>query len=213
MKVGILGTGDVGQALGRAFVALGHQAMMGSRHADNPKALAWAKQAGDKAHVGTFAQAIDFAELVVLATLGVATEALLQEAGPDKLSGKVVIDATNPLEHSSGTVRLAIGHTDSLGERIQRLAPAAGVVKAFNTVGNALMFRPSFAGGPPDMFVCGNDAKAKEAVSRILSDFGWGMVDIGDITGCRYLEPMCLVWVRAGVTSGSWKHAFKLLRQ
>jgi predicted dinucleotide-binding enzyme len=214
MKIGILGTGDVGHALGKAFIALGHEVKMGSRDAGNEKALAWAKTAGAKASNGTFADAADFGEIVVLATLGTANESALRAAGPEKLNGKIVIDTTNPLDLGGGLtgLKLAIAGEDSAGERVQRLLPGARVVKAFNTVGHAWFFRPDFAGGPPDMFICGDDAGAKQKVGALLDDFGWGVVDAGGIDSSRYLEAMCIVWVRyAGLTNG-WHHAFKLLR-
>jgi len=213
MRIGILGTGDVGQALGRGFVVLGHEVKMGSRSAGNDKAVGWAKEAGGKASAGTFAEAASHGELVVLATLGSANESALKAAGPQTLRGKVVIDATNPLDFSGGAPQLAVGHTDSGGERVQRLLPGARVVKAFNTVGNAHMFRPRFPGGPPDMFICGNDDDAKKQVAAILSDFGWGTADLGPIESSRYLEPMCMAWVVYGARAGTWNHAFKLLRK
>lgn len=211
MRVGVLGTGDVGRTLGGAFAALGHEVMLGARAPGHPKAAAWARETTQKA--GTFAEAAAFGELVVLATLGVATEEIVRGVGVGAFSGKPVLDATNPLDLSGGAPDLALGHTDSLGERIQRLLPGAHVVKCFNTVGHAHMFRPRFSGGPPDMFICGDDAGAKARVAEILGAFGWGTVDIGGIDGSRYLEPMCMAWVRYGMGSGTWDHAFKLLRE
>ena len=213
MKIGILGTGDVGKALGRGFVTLGHEVMMGSREAANEKALAWAREMGPQASTGTFAEAAELGEVVVLATLGAANESALRSAGPERLRGKVVIDATNPLDFSGGRPKLAALADGSGGEQVQRLLPDAHVVKAFNTVGNAHMFRPDFPGGPPDMFICGNDADAKKKVTEILSDFGWGTVDVGGIEGSHYLEAMCLVWVDYGIRTNTWNHAFKLLRK
>jgi predicted dinucleotide-binding enzyme len=214
MRVGILGTGDVGKALGRGFVTLGHDVKMGSRDAKNVKALAWAKEAGARASVGTFADAASFGEIVVLATLGVANESALTAAGPEKLRGKVIIDTTNPLDFSSGMPpKLAVSGNDSGGERVQRLLPDAHVVKAFNTVGNAFMFRPEFAGGPPDMFIAGNSDDAKKTVAGILKDFGWGVIDLGGIELSRYLEPMCLVWVISAMRANNWNQAFKMLRK
>jgi predicted dinucleotide-binding enzyme len=212
MKIGIFGTGDVGRALGRAFVTLGNETLMGSRAAGNDKARAWVAEAGPKAKEGTFADAAAFADVVVLATLGAATEDAIEMAGPERLRGKVIIDATNPLDFSGGMPpKLFVGHTDSLGERIQRLCPDAHVVKCFNTVGNASMFRPAHAGGPPTMFICGNSDDAKGKVGAILKDFGWDVADIGGIEGSRELESMCLLWVRYALRSGVWTHAFKLL--
>jgi 8-hydroxy-5-deazaflavin:NADPH oxidoreductase len=214
MKVGVLGTGNVGQALGKAFVTLGHDVKMGSRSATNDKAIAWANEMGPKASAGTFADAVSFGDPVVLATLGVANEEILKAAGPEKFKGKVVIDATNPLDFSGGAPpKLAVSGNDSGGERVQKLLPGARVVKAFNTVGHTLMFRPQLPGGPPDMFIAGNDEDAKKKVSGILKDFGWGAVhDLGGIESSRYLEAMCMAWVLSGFRSGQWNQAFKMLR-
>jgi predicted dinucleotide-binding enzyme len=216
MRVGILGTGDVGQALGKGFIALGHEVKMGSRDAANQKAVAWARKNGAKALAGTFADAAAFGEVVVLATLGIANENALRAAGLEKLRGKIVIDTTNPLDFSGGVPpRLAVTGNDSAGERVQRLLPEARVVKAFNTVGHAHMFRPTFPGGPPDMFICGGHAEAKSKVGGLLKDFGWGVIDIGGIEGSRYLETMCLVWVLCAfsTTPPTWDHAFKMLKK
>jgi predicted dinucleotide-binding enzyme len=214
MRIGVLGTGDVGRAIGKAFVTLGHDVKMGSRSATNEKAVAWAKEMGAKASVGTFADAASYGEIMVLATLGVANESALSSAGPEKFRGKVVIDTTNPLDFSGGMPpKLAVAGNDSAGERVQRLLPDAHVVKAFNTVGSGHMFRPSFPGGPPDMFICGDHDEAKQTVAGILSDFGWGVVDIGVVESSRYLEAMCLVWVLHGARTNTWNHAFKLLRR
>jgi 8-hydroxy-5-deazaflavin:NADPH oxidoreductase len=213
-KIGILGTGEVGKALGSGFAALGHEVRMGSRDAKNEKALAWAAKAGPKASSGTFADAAKFADVVVVATIWNGTENALKLAGPDNLVGKVVIDATNPLVFTpNAPPALALGHTDSGGEQVQRWLPKSRVVKAFNTVGNAHMVNPHFPGGPPDMFICGNDAEAKKTVVEILHAFGWPSLDIGGIEGARLLEPMCILWILYGARSGSWNHAFKLLRK
>jgi predicted dinucleotide-binding enzyme len=215
MKIGVLGSGDVGKALGKGFVTLGHEVKMGSREAGNDKALAWAKEMGARASVGTFAEAAAFADLVVLATLGMASEAVLGQAGPERMRGKILIDATNPIDASGGIPpKLGVTGNDSGGERVQRLVPGAQVVKAFNTVGNALMFRPELPGGPPDMFIAGNDEAAKQKVTALIKDFGWGAVhDLGGIESSRYLEAMCLVWVLSAARGGHWDQAFKLLRK
>jgi predicted dinucleotide-binding enzyme len=173
MKVGVLGTGDVGRALGTGFVTLGHDVKMGSRSATNEKMIEWARRAGPRASAGTFADAASFREIVVLATLGVANDEALRLAGTANLRGKILIDTTNPLDFSRGVPpRLAVSGEDSAGERVQRAVPDTLVVKAFNTVGNTLMFRPELPGGPPDMFICGNDEGAKKRVASILKDFG-----------------------------------------
>ena len=214
MNVGILGTGDVGRALGRGFIALGHAVKMGARDARNEKALAWAQEVGVKGSVGTFADAASSGEVVVLATLGVANESAITMAGPEHFRGKVLIDTTNPLDFSGGMPpKLAVSGNDSGGERVQRLLPDARVVKAFNTVGNASMFRPDFPGGPPDMFICGNHDDAKTKVAALLKDFGWGVVDVGGIECSRYLEAMCMVWVLSAMRANNWNQAFKLLKK
>jgi predicted dinucleotide-binding enzyme len=214
MNVGILGTGDVGRALGRGFITSGHTVKMGARDARNEKALAWAQETGPKASVGTFADAAAFGEVIVLATLGVANESAIAMAGRDAFRGKVVIDTTNPLDFSGGMPpKLAVSGNDSGGERVQRLLPEARVVKAFNTVGNPFMFKPEFPGGPPDMFIAGNSDDAKNTVAGILTDFGWGVVDVGGIECSRYLEGMCMVWVLSAMRANNWNQAFKLLRK
>lgn len=211
VRVGVLGSGDVGRVLAAGFAGLGHDVKIGSR--DPQKLRDWADAAGKHVSTGTFAEAARFGDIVVLATLGVATEEAVRLAGIDAFDGKVVIDTTNPLDFSAGLPRLTIGHTDSLGEVVQRLLPNARVVKAFNTVGNALMINPQLPGGPPTMFLCGNDEAAKKTVTEICAAFGWDVVDIGGIDGARYLEPMCLTWVLHGIRSKSWTHAFKMLHR
>lgn len=213
MRIGILGSGDVGRALGNAFSACGHEVKMGSRDANNAKVKEWASKAGAHASGGTFADAAKFGEIVVVATLWTGTDNALRVAGHENFAGKVVIDATNPLDFTTTPPRLAVGHTDSAGEQVQRWLTRARVVKAFNIVGNAHMFRPDFPGGPPDMFIAGNDAAAKHTVSRILNEFGWEVIDLGGIELSRYLEPLAMVWVAYGFRNKSWNHAFKLLRK
>lgn len=213
LKIGILGTGDVGRALGNGFVATGCQVMMGSREAGNEKSAAWAQSAGELASTGTFAQAAQFADIVILATLWSGTENALALAGAENLAGKILIDTTNPLNFGPQGPSLAIGHTDSAGEQVQRWVPLAKVVKAWNIVGNPHMFQPSFPGGPPDMFIAGNDAGAKEKVTEILKAFGWDVNDLGGIEMSRYLEPMAMVWIMQYFRTRSGNHAFKLLRK
>lgn len=214
MKIGILGTGDVGQALGHGLLRLGHEVKMGSREAGGEKARSWAAKMGKGASEGTFADAAAFGEMAVLATLWSGTENALRQAGEKNLAGKVVIDATNPLVFSPGKPpSLALGHSDSGGEQVQRWLPQSRVVKCFNIVGHAHMVHPDFPGGPPDMFLCGNDTDAKQAVSEICRAFGWPVIDIGGIEGARLLEPICILWVLYGIQNNSWNHAFKLLRK
>jgi len=215
MKVGILGSGDVARALGTGFVTLGHEVRLGSRTADNPKTVAWAKGTNGKGSTGTFADTAAFGEVLVLATLGVATPEVIRLAGVSHFDGKVVLDATNPLDFSAqGVPNLAISGGSSAGEQNQKALPRARVVKAFNIVGNVLMFRPTFPGGPPDMYICGNDSAAKKQVEKILHDFGWpSVLDIGGIEGSRELESLCILWVKSALALNNFSIAFKLLRK
>lgn len=213
MHIGVLGTGDVGQTLAAGFAGLGHQVMIGSRDPQQEKVRAWVERTGHDTSAGTFAEATAFGAVIVLAVLGTATEEVIRMAGADQFTGKVVMDTTNPLDFSTGGApTLFVGHTDSLGERIQRILPGARVVKAFNIVGHALMVNPQIPCGPPDMFICGDDASAKQTVTDLLLAFGWPTIDIGGIEGARYLEPMCMVWVLSAMQTKTWRQAFKLLR-
>jgi predicted dinucleotide-binding enzyme len=214
MKISILGSGEVGQALGRGFVATGHDVMAGTRDPANGKLDVWKAQAGSRASVGTFEDAARFGEIVALATLWTGTKSALDLAGPRNLAGKVVIDVTNPLLFpNDGMPTLAVGHTDSGGEQVQRWLPNSRVVKAFNSTGNANFFKPDFPGGPPTMFIAGNDDGAKKAVTDIVTSFGWETVDCGNIEGARLLEPLCILWVDYAIKNRSRTHAFKLLRK
>ena len=215
MKVGILGSGDVGCSLAKGFVASGHTVKIGTRKAAPPKVAEWVETSGGSGSVGTFADAAQFGEVVVLATRGIAVEEAIDVAGVEQFEGKVVIDVTNPLAFSQGgSVSLARGFTTSNGEEVQRRLPRARVVKAFNIVGNSLFYRPALPGGPPDMYVCGNDAAAKGTVTEILHDFGWpSVIDIGGIEGSRELESLCILWVKTGVALQNFEIAYKVLRK
>ncbi len=214
MNIGILGTGNVARALGIGFTGLGHTVKFGTRDPQLPKAKDLVAGVGARASAGSFADAASFCDIAVLATLWSGTENAIRLAVPLNLDGKVVIDATNPLIFSPGAPpKLALGHIDSGGEQVQRWLPGARVVKAFNIVGNAFMVNPDLPGGPPDMIICGNDDKAKAAVTDILKNFGWPVIDIGGMEGARLLEPLCILWVVYGFRRGSWDHAFKFLRK
>jgi 8-hydroxy-5-deazaflavin:NADPH oxidoreductase len=216
MKIGILGSGDVGHRLADGFIDLGHTVKIGSRDPNQKKITEWIdKHDKGKASSGAFAETASFGELDVLATSWAGTADAIRMADPKNFAGKVVIDVTNPLDFSKGMPpRLAIGHTDSAGETVQRMLPDSKVVKAFNIVGNPHMVHPDFPGGRPTMFICGNDDEPKKFVTdNILTKFGWETIDIGGIEGARLLEPLALLWITHYFRTGNGNHAFKLLRK
>jgi predicted dinucleotide-binding enzyme len=213
MKVGVLGSGDVAKVLGGGFLKHGHDVMMGTRTAS--KLADWAKQ-NPKGRVGGFADAAKFAELVVLAVKGTVAPEALRAAGAANLAGKPVIDAANPIADAppvNGVLKFFTNLDDSLMERLQRQFPEAHFVKAFNSVGNALMINPRFKEGKPTMFICGNDEAAKQTVRGILDQFGWETADMGKAEAARAIEPLCMLWLIPGFLRNEWSHAFKLLRQ
>jgi predicted dinucleotide-binding enzyme len=212
-RVGILGSGIVGQTLAAGFTARGHDVMIGTRDPGKPELREWLAEQGAGVKAGTFAQAAAHGDLVVLAVLGEAVDAALAAAGLDQFAGKVLIDATNPLDFSRGfPPALSITGEDSLGERVQRAIPEARVVKAFNTVGSPAFVDPKFTRGRPTMLIAGDDEDAKRTVGEVLEDFGWPpAVDLGGIEGARELEAMAIAWVKIGAARGAWDHAFALL--
>jgi hypothetical protein len=213
MKIGVVGSGVVGQALADGFLKHGHEVMRGSR--EPAKLAAWKGGAGAKARTGTFAEAAAFGELVVLAVKGSAALEAVRACGP-ALDGKAVIDPTNPIAEAppvNGVLRFFTGPNQSLMEALQAAAPKARFVKAFSCVGSALMVNPSLPGGKPTMFVCGNDDAAKRTVTEILDRFGWETEDMGAAEAARAIEPLCMLWCIPGFRQNRWMHAFKLLRR
>lgn len=211
MRVGILGSSDVAKALGHGFLAEGHEVMLGSREPE--KLVSWVRESGETASSGTFSETAEFAELVVIAVNGVKAVDAIRLAGADHFGGKVVLDATNPLDMSGSVPKLVGGIGDSSGELIQEALPAALVVKAFNTVGKAHFYKPEFPGGPPDMFICGDNEEAKERIVGICAAFGWNPIDVGGIALSHYLEATAMLWIITAFTGGHWNQAFKLLRK
>jgi predicted dinucleotide-binding enzyme len=213
MKVAVIGSGPVGQVLANGFLKSGDSVVCGTR---NPSKLAaWAKAAGAKGSVGTPEEAARLAELVVLAVKGSAAENAVQLLGVDNLSGKTVIDTTNPIADAppeDGVLRFFTTRDESLMERLQRIAPRANFVKAFSCVGNALMVDPGLPGGRPTMFICGNDEAAKDQVRAILDGFGWDAEDLGTAAAARAIEPLCILWCIPGFLRNDWVHAYKVLR-
>ncbi len=211
-RVGVLGSGDVAKQLGKGFAAHGYDVMLGTRE---PKKLdAWRKETRGTVSVGSPAQAAVHGPLVIVATHGAATEEVLSRIDPRSFAGKIVLDATNPLDLSHGMPPgLLFGVTDSLGERVQRQLPDAKVVKCFNTVSSLKMADPKFAHGPVPMWICGNDAGAKRQVDGLLRELGWaGALDVGGIDAARWLEALVPLWVRAGQALNTWEHMLQPVR-
>jgi predicted dinucleotide-binding enzyme len=212
MKVGILGSGEVAKTLAGGFLKHGHEVMLGTRA---PAKLADWRARNSGARIAGFAEAAGFAELIVLAVKGTAAVDALRAAGAANVAAKPVIDATNPIADAppvNGVLRFFTNLDESLLERLQREFPAARLVKAFNSVGNACMVNPEFEGGKPTMFICGNDDAAKKTVSAILDQFGWEVADMGKAEAARAIEPLCMLWCIPGFLRNDWVHAFKLLR-
>ncbi len=213
MRIGVLGSGAVGEALSNGLLKHGHEVMRGSR--DPAKLGAWKATAGAAARAGTMAEAARFGELVVLAVKGTAAVATA-EACAAGLAGKAVIDTTNPISDSppvNGVLRFFTTYDASLLEELQRRVPQARFVKAFNSVGSALMVDPQLPGGRPTMFVCGNDEAAKRQVAGIVDQLGWDMEDVGHAEAARAIEPLCMLWCIPGFLRNDWMHAFKVLRR
>lgn len=211
-RVGILGSGDVAQALGRGFAKHGFDVMLGTR--EPSKLGTWQKESPGTRRVGSFAEAARHGEVVILATLGTGTESAIRMAGAGAFDGKLVLDATNPLDFSSGPAPgLFVGMTDSLGERVQRALPHARVVKCFNTVSNVKMVDPKFAEGAPKMLICGENAEAKKETDHLLRELGWpGALDVGGIEAARWIEALVPLWVRVSARENAWDGAFRFVR-
>ena len=212
-RVGVLGSGEVGRRLAGGFAGRGHDVMIGSRDPGKSELGDWLAGEGAGVKAGTFAETARHGELLVLGVLGNAFEEVIADAGPEHFSGKVVIDAMNPLDFSGGfPPKLSITGDDSLGEQVQRALPEAKVVKAFNTIGNPYFVDPSFSDGKPTMLIAGDDEAAKGIVTDVLADFGWSdVIDLGGIEGSRELEAICIAWVKIGGVRGAWDHGFRLL--
>ena len=214
MKIGILGSGLVGDALSAGFLKSGDEVMRGTR--EPAKLSAWKEKGGPRAKVGSFNEAARFGELVVLAVKGTAAEGALDLAGRESLAGKVVIDTTNPIADKppvNGVLQFFTGPNDSLLERLQKRLPDTRFVKAFSCVGNAFMVNPDFDGRKPTMFICGNDDAAKRSVKEVLDRFGWETEDMGAVEAARAIAPLCMLWCIPGLRQNRWAHAFKLLKQ
>lgn len=210
-RFGVLGSGEVGQTLAKGLASVGYEVRIGTR---SPGKLAkFSRSTGIPE--GSFEDVARWAEALVLAVLGTAALEAVKLAGPASLKGKLVIDTTNPITDdppSDGVLRYFTGPNESLMERLQSAYPEVRFVKAFNSVGSALMVHPMLAGGPPTMFFCGNDAAAKAVVQHLLEQFGWEPADMGGASSARALEPLAVLWCIPGFREDDWMHAFRMLR-
>jgi len=213
-KVGIIGSGVVAQVLAGGFLKHGYDVMVGSR--DVTKLNEW-KQKNEKGKTGTFKDAAEFGDTIVLAVKGSGAADAIKLAGLSNLKGKTVIDAANPIDDTkapvNGVLNFFTSFSESLMERLQKAAPDANFVKAFSCVGNVFMVNPDFGGIKPTMFICGNNDKAKSEVKEILEQFGHEVEDMGKVEAARAIEPLCILWCIPGFIDNRWSHAFKLLKK
>jgi predicted dinucleotide-binding enzyme len=213
MKIGVLGSGTVGQTLASGFLKHGHAAMIGTREPGSDAMKKWLA-ANPKGKVGTFRDAAQFGEGLVVATAGKVAANAIEMAGKENFAGKVLIDVNNPISDappSDGVLAFFTRPNESLAEKIQSLVPQARVVKAFNSVGAPKMVNPHYDQGTPTMFIAGNDTAAKETVAGFIREFGWEPFDCGSLVAARAIEPLCMLWCIPGFRQNLWTHAFKLL--
>jgi len=214
MKVGIIGSGIVGRVLASAFLHEGHSVMLGTRNISKDEVTKWQHE-NTGGLLGSFQETAQFGEIIVLAVSGLAVEDAIKLAGKEHFFEKIVIDATNPIAAvppDNGVLKFFTTLENSLMERIQQILPDTRLVKAFNSVGNAFMYKPDFPGGKPTMFICGNEDGAKKVVTEILTSFGWETEDMGKAEAARAIEPLCMLWCIPGFIRNQWTHAFKLLK-
>jgi predicted dinucleotide-binding enzyme len=214
MKIGILGSGVVAQTLGKGFLNEGYEVKLGT--SDKSKLDEWLKSAGSKASAGTFEETAKFGDEIVLAVKGTAAKKVIESAGKENLAGKIIIDTTNPISNdppTNGVLHYFTSLEDSLMEQLQNAYPGLKFVKAFNIVGNAMMYKPQYKDGPPTMLICGNDDNAKKRVTEILTSFGWETEDLGKAESARAIEPLCILWYINGFLKNEWTHAYKLLKK
>jgi 8-hydroxy-5-deazaflavin:NADPH oxidoreductase len=216
MNIGILGTGMVGEALGSKLILLGHRVIMGSRSSTNDKAATWVLNNGANANQGTFKDAAKFGEIILNCTKGEISLDVLKSVGDENLNGKVLIDVSNSLDFSKGMPpTLIICNTDSLGEQIQKNFPETKVVKAFNTMNCDVMVNPRLLSESHNIFLCGNNAAAKNKVHNLLKSFGWNdeeIMDLGDITASRGTEMVLPLWLRIMGALKSGAFNFKIVK-
>lgn len=212
MKIGIIGSGVVAQTLGSGYVAKGHEVMLGTR--DTAKLDGWLKTAGERASVGSFASAAAFGDIVFFSVNAGGTMSAIELAGAHNLSGKTVIDVSNPLDFSSGIPpKFTATVGNSLGEQIQLALPESRVVKAFNTMAAVVMTDAIFDGGAATHFIAGNDDDAKAEASALIREFGWEVADLGGIEQAFFLEAFAALWVNYAFKTDKWERAIKLVER
>ena len=211
-KVAVLGSGAVGDVLSNGFLAHGYAVTRATR--DPQKLHGWKNGAKGEAAIGTYEEAAKWADLVVLAVKGLVAEDVLAQCGVANLANKTIIDTTNPIggePPDNGVIRYFTNANESLMERLQKKAPQANFVKAFNSVGNPFMVNPKLE-TTPTMFICGNNAGAKQEATEILTKFGWETCDMGGVEAARPIESLCILWCIPGFIRNDWQHAFKLIK-
>ena len=210
-KIGIIGSGVVGQSLASGFLRSGHKVMIGTR--EKEKLADWLKGAGKNASVGSDSEAAAFGEILVLCTKWQGAQNAINLAGKKNFSGKVLIDITNPLlfENEGQAPALALGYPDSAGATVQRWLPEAKVVKCFNTISASMMANPKMEEGTADMFMAGNDDGAKKTVYDLAAEWGWSPIDLGGIEQSYLLEAIAMAWIVYGFRNNHWTHGFRLL--
>jgi 8-hydroxy-5-deazaflavin:NADPH oxidoreductase len=213
MKIGILGSGVVGQQLALGFRKSGHDVVIATRAPE--KLREWAAGPGSGIRVVAPADAAAHGEIIVIATKWSGTEEAIRAAGTERLAGKIVIDVTNPLVFGAEgkPPALALGYPDSAGATVQKWLPRARVVKCFNIINAQFMAEPALATAEPDMFLAGNDATAKQTVGDIAAAWGWAVHDIGGIDMSYVLEAFAMLWIVYGFRNGHWGHIFKLMNK
>ena len=213
MKIGIIGSGDVAQSLGKGLVGLGHSVMLGTRDVNKKELEWWKKKSHKNASLGSTTEAAYYGEMAFLAVSWHAAEDVLAQVRPS-LASKIVVDVTNPIVfHDDDAPELIVGHSMSAGEIVQHSLPDSHVVKTLNFISHENMINPHFRQGIPLMFLCGNNESAKSHTEELLKECGWqDIVDLGGIEKSRLLEPLSLLWVEYGVAHDTWQHAFSMIR-
>lgn len=212
MKIGILGSGNVAQVLGNGYIGKGHEVKLGTR--DASKLAEWLRRSGKNGSVGSFADAAKFGDIVFLSVHATALDLAIDLAGKGSFKGKTVIDLSNPMDFSDGVPpKFTATVGNSLGEQVQRALPDANVVKAFNSIGVAVMTDPKFGTETATHFIAGDSDVAKAEATRLIEEFGWDVIDVGGIEQSFFLEALASLWVNYAFKTNSWNQAFKLLKR